>query len=376
MSRLGPFKNHFYSPLIQQITSEMLFSGTGHFSITCCVSILETLIRYSMQPSLKVYNHIKQAFESYMQYIQIYANNYNNQQEINYFFDIFNQLISNERTLVDKLKLLHGYVKNPCENYKRGLEKGMKFLIAGLFGNDIETINAILFNNEAQKLGQIFMKLSDYFRIKFIVLERDQIKEYMPITEDIPIVFVKYIIRESSVLYTEDMNEIENSVYFNPKKLEEFPFMDKRYSNQGYAGLNPGSKISDFYSGSNNISQWNSHLSNISFNNNNLISERNTSYPNYNYNRRNPDYNCGVQANMTNVPYEKLINPTAGKQICDYERKYITKEKFGIVKCSENCRICNECRAENIDQCVICEGYYSENQKNALIAIRDSFRNI
>jgi hypothetical protein len=69
-------------------------------------------------------------------------------------------------------------------------------------------------------------------------------------------------------------------------------------------------------------------------------------------------------------------NPTAGKQICDYERKYIDKENFGVVSCPEKCRVCNECRAENTEQCVLCEGLYSESQKLDLNIIKQSIREV
>lgn len=41
---------------------ETLFSGEGYFILVCCISIFKTLIRYSVQPSGKVPNHIKKNF--------------------------------------------------------------------------------------------------------------------------------------------------------------------------------------------------------------------------------------------------------------------------------------------------------------------------
>lgn len=220
-------KKPFANPSLHQIVYEISFSGPGHFSLAYCVSIIETLIRYSIQPSGKVFNNIKQAFISLQDRVTVYANHYNYQQEAEKFFAIIYQLTSNQHKITERLQWINYYANTTDENHKKGLEIGMKLLTAVLLENDVETINEIFSNKETEKVGLILMKLSDYFKVKFVILERGEKKEYFLLSEDAPIIYLKYNNGESSVLYTREMVEIESSPNFDPQRLEAPPFMSR-----------------------------------------------------------------------------------------------------------------------------------------------------
>lgn len=236
MSRQESTKARFNTPLISQVIYEESFSGPGHFSLSCCVSILETLIKFSIQRDLRVYFSIKKAFESLKQIINFYANYYQLQQEVVDFFGIIDHLSNNNIIIPQRFQALHYMAKSNDENHKNALEKGMKLLTAVLFDKERDILNVIMQDNEVKVVGRIFAMLSDHFKIKFIVVERDRKNEYPSVVENFPLIFMKCDYGKSSVLYTKDMIEIENLPNFSPERLEEFPFMSKALNNQS---LNP-----------------------------------------------------------------------------------------------------------------------------------------
>lgn len=219
-------KRQLTTPLLQQIISELQFSGPDHFSLTCYVSILETLIRYSIQPSQKVFNHIKQTLDSLQQHPDIYAYNEKYQQGVMKFISIASQLSNNQQTIIQRFQSLHVYANHGC-----GLDKGMKWLIAMLFNKDSDTVNKILIESDEKRIGQILIGLSGYFKVKFIVLEGKEKKEYLSIEGEAPVLYLRYEIKQSSVLYTREMMEMESSNCFDPMRLEELPFMSRSTQN-------------------------------------------------------------------------------------------------------------------------------------------------
>lgn len=230
MQSQGLLKHPFKTNLFPEISNETTFKGPGNFILACSVSLLETLVRYSIQPSRKVFFHIKQAFESLQQNVYIYANHYNYYQQIGKFFSIINELTKNNTTIIEMMKSLHFYADN--ENDKQGLEKGMKMLTSQLFSDNVVIINAILLNNEDDHIEKILARLSAYFKVRFKVLYKGEKKEFAYMEEGIPIIYLRCGFGESAILYAREMVEIESLPNFRYERLERMPFMQDSMASQ------------------------------------------------------------------------------------------------------------------------------------------------
>ncbi|OMJ83085.1 hypothetical protein SteCoe_16066 [Stentor coeruleus] len=62
---------------------------------------------------------------------------------------------------------------------------------------------------------------------------------------------------------------------------------------------------------------------------------------------------------VQNKPQVKLIK-------CDYDNAMVNELDFSDLICADQCKICTKCRIQNTEQCVRCQGFYSNNQKDLL----------
>ncbi|OMJ65569.1 hypothetical protein SteCoe_37982 [Stentor coeruleus] len=233
MSMQSLIKYPFKSNLLPEISSETIFKGKGHFILACSVSILETLVRFSIQPSQIFFSHIKRTFESLQENVYIYANHYKYYQQTKKFFSIISELTNNKISIIEKLQSLHFYASDDDENARQGLEKGMKMLTSVLFADDVETINAILLDNETDRIDKILTRLSGHFKVKFKVIDKGAKREFAYFEDDIPIIYLRYELGESAILYAKEMIELENLPNFRYERLEKLPFMIGPKGSQG-----------------------------------------------------------------------------------------------------------------------------------------------
>ncbi|OMJ75073.1 hypothetical protein SteCoe_25885 [Stentor coeruleus] len=232
MSGLEFQKQEFKSFLLPEILYEAFIPGPGQFSFNFCFGILDLLIRYSIQPTKKIFNCIKRIFDDYKEKMNLKVISSYPKTETEFFFAILEQITDNQHLYTQRLKWLQYYIASPNENHRKGLEEGMKNIICWFFEDDLDMVNMIKSNNENQKLNQILTKISMFFQIKVVMLENNNINEYG--LENAPIIYMKHEYGRSSVLYTKDMIEMEYSTDFDVEKLENPPFMSKKITQMNY----------------------------------------------------------------------------------------------------------------------------------------------
>lgn len=227
MSGLEIQIQEFTSALIPEIQYEVTISGPGHFSYNFSFGILDLLIRYSVQPTKKIFNHIKKVFDDYRVKTNLQENYSYPQTETEFFFAIFRILTDNQYSYTDRLQWLQYYTKSNDENHRKGLEEGMKKVICWFFEDDMDMVDMVKADNEYQKLDRVITELSKRFQVKIVVLENSKRIEYGSALENAPIMYMKHELGKSSVLFTKDMVEMENSKDFDVERLENHPFMSK-----------------------------------------------------------------------------------------------------------------------------------------------------
>ncbi|OMJ69412.1 hypothetical protein SteCoe_32881 [Stentor coeruleus] len=208
MSRISP-KKSFNTPLLPGIICQETFSGPGNFSLTLNISFFQLLIRYSAQKSQKIVTHFQELFNSKKPEVFQLAQDFKIESQISNFYQIYHQITDFKYSIPKRLKWLNTYIESPKENYAESLEKGMKLLLAVVLKEKDDMIKSIYNDTEIYILG----------------LENGKKKIYSRFVEKLPVIYLKFEDRETSLLYYKDMLEVDSIEGFDSIILEDAPFM-------------------------------------------------------------------------------------------------------------------------------------------------------